>query len=111
MTGSHNYMLEQTVHGWPIAGGSIGRLPENAFAYVEANPLLKDWRQREPLSCTYDMGRAMDSLLADGFRYVVVRKAKPQDWLDGYVSVTPIYDDAFVTVYSLADWRDSPPCP
>jgi len=111
MTGSHNYMLEQTVHGWPIAGGSIGRLPENAFAYVEANPLLKDWRQREPLSCTYDMGRAMDSLLADGFRYVVVHKAKPQDWLDGYVSVTPIYDDAFVTVYSLADWRDSPPCP
>jgi hypothetical protein len=111
MTGQHNYMLDQTVHGWPIASGSIGRLPEDAFAYVAANPLLRDWREKVPLACTYDVGSAIEDLLADDFRYVVVHKRKPPDWLDGYLTVAPIYDDDLVTVYSLEDWRASPPCP
>jgi hypothetical protein len=111
LTSAHRDMLEQTVHGWPIVGGSIGRMPENAFDYVEANPLLNAWQKKKTLSCTYDIGSAMDSLLADGFRYVVVRKAKPEEWIDGYLTVAPLYDDDLITVYSLADWRASPPCP
>jgi hypothetical protein len=104
-------MYLQSVHGRPIVEGKIARMPEGTYDYIEANPLLRAWREKEPLTCGYDVEQAIGDLRADGFRYVVVHNDEIPDWLVGYFSaVEPVHQDKYITAFALADLQAAPPC-
>jgi hypothetical protein len=105
------HMYLQTIHHQPIVTGRIARMPEDAFDYIEANPLLQGWREQTKPACEMDLGQAIDDLLADGFRYVIVHNpAKHADWVAGYFPVEPVYRDDLIAVYTLSALRANPPC-
>lgn len=109
---SKYYLYLQTVHGKPIVEGMSSRMPPNAFDYIDGNLLLRLWRAEEYLDCTdfkvADMTQAIDSLRADGFRYVFVHE--PDLYADYFEGVPVTAADATVTVYALTDLRDHFPC-
>jgi hypothetical protein len=110
---SKRYMYLQTIHHRPIVEGASARMPEDAYDYIDANPLLRAWRKenRERLTCNYDIGQALSDLYADGFRYIVVHDNKVPNWLvDYFITVEPIHQDKSITVFALADLQANPPC-
>jgi hypothetical protein len=116
---SKRYMYLQTVHRRPIAEGMSARMPEGAYDYIEANPLLSAWRALQPPACDCDIERAARALQADGFRYVIIHYDvawnEPQardDLLAYFAAVEPVYQDERIAVYELADLDERPmPCP
>ncbi len=111
------YMALQRFHGRPLVEGMLPRTPPAAYDYIKANPvllLLQDlsyWRRREPLS--QDAWRnAIDQLLRDGFRYVVLHRhiqleitqsrSLPGPIADLFFPATPIHRDDNVSIYDLA---------
>jgi hypothetical protein len=106
------YMYFQTIHRRPILEGKIARMPEDAYDYVDANPLLWHWKEEEALICDYDVAQATDDLYDDGFRYVILHKSKIPHWLGRYFSrVSAIYQDEYLMVFTVDSLRDRPPCP
>lgn len=107
------YMFEQTVHGHPIEGGAVGRMPADAYAYADANPLLHAWREGRGCLDVQPGGfeQAIDALLADGFRYVVVHReiAETEEVSDEYDAffegIQPVFGDDQVRVYALDGLR------
>jgi len=112
-TESKRYLFLQSLHSRPIAEGMSSRMPPNAFDYIEANPLLARWQNLEELNCqefsNEDYVFAIDALIADDFRYVVLHRqnARLRSYLD---ATTKDYDDEILSVYALSDLRDNPPC-
>jgi len=105
-------MYLQTIHGRPMSEGKIARMPPDAYAYVDANPLLSAWRDKAELTCDFDLDQAIASLRADGYRYVVVHKpgGVPNWMVDYVVGKTPVYADEKITVFELADLEGNPLC-
>lgn len=113
---SKPYLYFQTLHHQPIVEGLIGRTPPTAYGYIESNALLSRWQAEKPLDCRratrVELTQALDQLVADGFRYVVVHHETNQvsDALRSYFTIAPAYDDQVITVYAMADLQANPPC-
>jgi hypothetical protein len=108
------YTYLQITHGKPIAGGATARMPSDATAYIDANPLLAAWYDADALDCEAYPGDTMQAALvqldADGFRYIILHTLS-YDWLNTYfTTVTPIFQDDTATVYLVDSLLASPPC-
>lgn len=114
------YMYSQIWHRQPIHEGFIGRMPPDAYDYIEANPVLNDWQDLDTLTVTLQEWRdGIDALLEDDFRYVVVHKyveagqlllytTSPQR--EAHFSQSPVlYEDGDTRVIALATLREHPP--
>ena len=106
-------LLHQTMHGYPIAGGYISRIPEAAFAYIDANPLLSAWRRDRGVVCGAgrqgEISAALDAVQADGFSHVVLshgaKNAAP--FLASFADIAPAYADRYTHIYKLSQLRES----
>lgn len=112
-TESKRYLYLQSIHGRPIIEGMSSRMPPDAFEYINANPLLARWQALNEHDCDEftddDYVLAIDALIADGFRYVVLHSHNKI--LRDYLEATPKeYDDDILSAYTLADLRGNPPC-
>jgi hypothetical protein len=116
---SKSYLYHQTVHGRPLGVGNSGRIPAEAWRFIEGNPLLARWRAGAPLRCADWPGEsfpaAVEAILAEDFRYVVTHHgdsiALPASIPPYFREVEPVYRDEELTVYAFADLREYPPCP
>lgn len=116
---SKSYLYDQTVHGRPLAVGNCGRIPSGAWRYVDAHPLLSRWRNDVPLRCEDwpegSFEAAVDSLMAEGFRYVLTHHGDtihlPGSIPPWFRESEPVYRDERFSAYALEDLRESPPCP
>jgi hypothetical protein len=111
------YLFQQTFHHKPIAEGLSGRTPVEAYQYIYHNPLLQIWSESESLDCnnlTWDrMMPALDQLVRDDFRYVIVHHRNPEilaQFANYFPLLEPFYQDSQLTVFRLADMLNQPPC-
>jgi hypothetical protein len=99
------YMFYQTVHGHPILGGHVSRLPSQALEFASSVPLIDGmYEQGDINSEPCDISRQLALLAEAGFRYIVVDKrlAEPKqvrEWRS-YLVISPRYEDEEVVVYS-----------
>jgi hypothetical protein len=116
---SKKYMFNQTIHGKPMVEGMMSRPIGDPYAYIEGNPVLAAWRGAGPLPCDpEEYEKALDALLDDGFRYVIIHDDmawdEPQardDLLAYFTVIKPVYQDERIAVYELADLTGRPSCP
>ena len=106
------YNFIQMLTGYPQVEGSVNRLLPDAYAYIDSNPILRRWREGEPIHClpanmkTFEA--ALDRLLKDGFTHVVFYpggKHRPES--HSFSSVTSAYEDDYVAIYRVSDLRQS----
>ena len=109
------YNLYQALSGFPHAEGATSRRSNSAFAYLNANFLLRTWVMHRPVDCELS-GRdaylsALAKLEADGFSHVVVHPGwgSANHVEESLVGIDPAYSDEFVAVFRLNDLRES--CP
>ena len=107
------YMMQQTIHGYPMETGYVARRSPAAFAYIDANPLLAAWRRGHGMACgrgrKSEISAALDELQADGFGYVALHKklAGAAPFLAAFADMTPAYDDRFTAIYALSQLRET----
>jgi hypothetical protein len=119
---SKRYLYLQTIHQKAIVEGLSARTPVEAYRYINKNSLLQSWLSEEPLDCgatnqhrieaTVEHLNAVDRLIADDFRYVVVHHKNseiPSLYAD-YFPFDPVYEDSSLTAYMLTDLLHNPPC-
>ena len=111
------YLYYQTIHRRPIVEGLSARTPNGAYRYINDNDLLRHWRHETALNCEAMSGESLkaawEQLTADNFRYVLVHQQIDPDLLpiiDDYLTAEPIYRDAELSVYRVADLQANPPC-
>lgn len=110
-----HYLLFQTLSGYPIVEGFTNRAPPGTHAYMQNNPLLKAWREHEPVKCApenqSDWLAALDDLDQDGFSHVVFhhRRYDADRVADSFQDARPSYRNERAAVYTLEDLRQS--CP
>lgn len=113
---SKDYTLYQIFHQHPIVEGLSGRTPPEAYKYIDSNPLLAHWRAGEPLDCKTFSAATIDSalqqLLNDGFRYVIVHHdgAPLPDVFAAYFTIPPKFADEMLSVYALPDLQNAALC-
>jgi hypothetical protein len=99
------YMYYQTVHGRPILGGHVSRLPPDALGFASTIPLIAGIYEEAPdRSCPPDLSRQLSLLSDAGFRYIVLHKEiaserKLSPWRSCLV-VSPRFEDSEVAVFS-----------
>ncbi|MCY3831921.1 MAG: hypothetical protein OXG85_02820 [Chloroflexi bacterium] len=119
---SKNYLLYQTFNGFPQVEGLISRTPASAYDYIDANPILSEWRRNRDVFCSdeYMDGfevsvdiflEAIDDLENDGFSHVVFHPNLGHGFSirKSFEAAEPIYSDAYVSIYRLSNLRAS--CP
>jgi hypothetical protein len=98
------YMYYQTVHNRPVVEGHISRTPEEAYAFIEATPVLRSFRAcRDWILPPGDLSPLLDALGESGVEYAVLHKqlATPGS-LDLWMNVRtidPDYEDEQIAVY------------
>ncbi len=114
---SKTYLLNQLYHQKPIVEGLSARTPEEAYHYIEANPLLHQWRHHVWLNCD-EMGSELDTavsqLIQDNFRYVILHtQYQPEidPILPYFLYREPVRQDEQLTVYDLRELQQRPFCP
>ena len=113
---SKDYTLYQTYHQRPIVEGLSGRTPPEAYQYIDGNPLLARWRNQQPLDCHALSGAGIDDalqrLLDDGFRYVIVHHAGAPfpEAFAAYFTTTPRFADEALSLYALSDLQTAALC-
>lgn len=113
---SKKYLFLQTIHHKPIVEGLSARTPIESYQYIQSNPLLQNWSVGEPLNCDLPkndrFSSALDELIDDDFRYVVVHHtgSKVPDQYANYFPLEPFYQDGDLTAFKLAELRDRPLC-
>ncbi len=114
-TNSKQYMLFQSLSGYPHAEGAISRTPDAAFDYIRANPVMNRWNDLRPTNCVIDDRddylAAAAQLSADGFSHVVHHRDGYfwERYIESFRYVDPAYSDDYVDIYRLEDFLDS--CP
>jgi hypothetical protein len=114
---SKHYLFMQTFHQKPIVEGLSARTPVEAYQYIQSNPLLVSWSKDEQMDCRRRNNdlyiSALDELIDDGFRFVVVHHTKSNILLRYADSFPPepFYQDRDLTAFELAELRDQSPCP
>jgi len=106
------YNFIQMLTGYPQVEGSVNRLLPDAYAYINSNPILRRWREGEPIHCLpanmETFQAALDRLLNDGFTHVVFHhggKRRPES--HSFVSVPSAYKDDYVAIYRVAALQQS----
>ena len=112
---SKHYLFNQLVHQKPMVEGLSARTPEEAYSYIEANPLLRQWRHYTWLSCETrrpELDAAVTDLLNDGFRYVILHhKEEAAPLYPYFLYIEPVLEDEQITVYDLHALQQRPFCP
>ncbi len=120
---SKYYMSLQRYHLRPIAEGMIARMPPDAYQYIDDNPVLAPLRYSRQSSIegaasgieltAAQWQAGIDTLVADGFRYLVLHfylpsrlltlpHENPADWVVTLLAEQPtIYQDDEVAIYDL----------
>jgi len=112
---SKQYMLFQSLSGYPHAEGAISRTPESAYDYIKANPVLSVWNNLQPTNCNIQNQDAylagIQQLIADGFSHIVHHYDRYhwQRYIESFRYLDPAYRDDHVSIYRMSDLRDS--CP
>jgi hypothetical protein len=113
---SKDYTLYQTFHQRPIVEGLSGRTPPEAYQYIDGNPLLARWRSQQPLDCNAlsaaEIDDALQQLLNDGFRYVIVHHdgAPAPAAFAAYFTAAPRFADEALSLYALSDLQTAALC-
>lgn len=114
---SKYYMSVQRFHQRPIAEGMIARVPPGTYNYIESNLLLRSFHDPGDIKVAdtspADWQGALDQLLDDGFRYLILHKqvpvsitflSRPRGWMLQLFWVEPkLYEDDDVIIYDLLD--------
>ena len=121
---SKYYMSVQRHHLRPIVEGMTARMPPDAYAYIDANPVLAPLRYSLHLTegappesklTAAQWQTGLDALIADGFRYLVLHyylpsrlsiipREKPADWVLTLLAGQPtVYQDDEVAIYDLLE--------
>ncbi len=99
------YMFYQTVHGKPTVTGHVSRPLEGAYAFIEANGLLRAmWRRQPPVG---DPAKELRALRDANIRYLIFHLDRiPPDllgattaWIERDSTFTPCDRDAQILVY------------
>ena len=107
------YLLHQIQHGYPVVSGHIPRVPEAAFGYIAANPLLSAARNAKSVVCSasrrQELLAALDQLLDDGFSHIVIHTAErgATPFRAAFANIPPDYSDGFTLIYELSQLRAS----
>ena len=107
------YSLYQTFSGYPTAEGVANRTLAESYSYIDADPILSEWRRHKRIHCFPAEASAINAglgrLLSDGFTHIVIHRwlAQSMDPPISYLHAEPAYEDDFVTVYRLQDMLES----
>ena len=99
------YLFCQTIHGKKIVDGVVSRTPDDAYAFVDSNPLLGPLRAGTAPDPDLDIEEQFAALDAQGIRYVIVHKhflnsKKMEDWQRWLADFPPpFYEDEWLIVY------------
>ena len=105
------YQYLQTLTELPHVFGKTNFVPPSAESYVRSNLLLGAWRAGRSIHCLHYNEqayiKALDSLLESGSTYIVVHmwRADVQFVMPSLANLPALYDNGFVSVYSLQDLR------
>lgn len=98
------YMYAQTLHGRPIVGGHVSRVPVHAHDFIDGVALLRAAKDGAPERGTLNrVSRRLEPLAEAGVRYVMVHKdrARAEDverWREWF-GFQPTYEDEVLLVY------------
>lgn len=113
---SKQYLLYQTLSGYPQVEGLTTRTPPAAYAYINDNLLLAAWNGNTDIQCSLENREtylsALNRLLDDGFSHIVLHQtqlAETSKIPDSFLNVPPSYEDEFAAIYRLEDLRGG--CP
>jgi hypothetical protein len=101
------YMFAQIAHEHPIVQGNLSRTPNDAYEYIEQNPLLHSLHQTNEVSWELsDLGRQLRTLAQDNIRYIIIHKQavgsdRVLHW-KRYLLIDPCYEDEDIAVYTTA---------
>ncbi|MBC7251079.1 MAG: hypothetical protein H5T62_12440 [Anaerolineae bacterium] len=98
------YMYFQTIHGKRLVEGMVARTPPEAYAFIEADPLLRLLRSGRPVdSLSFDVAAHRQALAEQGFRYFVLHKDYlPAKTLESWrllLGPESVYEDDELIVY------------
>jgi hypothetical protein len=102
---TESYMFYQTLHGRPILGGHVSRLPPEALAFESSVPLLDGMYNGGEINTQLpDVSRQLSLLDQAGFRYLILHKhlvwpGTLTQWRS-YLAISPRYEDEDVVVYT-----------
>ncbi|MCK4718709.1 MAG: hypothetical protein KAT70_08580, partial [Thermoplasmata archaeon] len=99
------YMFYQTIHGRPILGGHVSRLPPEALEFMSSIPLLKGTYEDGEIDTSLpDVSFQLSRLSEAGFRYLVIHKTfatgRQLNAWRSYFLMIPRYEDDEVVVYT-----------
>jgi hypothetical protein len=98
------YMYAQTIHGRPMVGGHVSRVPAHAHDFMDNVPLLSTARVSAPKEGELgDVTRQLRLLAEAGVRYVLIHKDRASSdsvarWREWFV-VHPCYEDEYLLVF------------
>lgn len=100
------YMYFQAVHGKRLVEGMVARTPPDAYAFIEADPLLSLLRLGQPVnSSALDVAARRQALADQSFRYFVLHKEYlPAETLESWGALLgpePVYEDDELIVYPV----------
>ncbi|MGF1505139.1 MAG: hypothetical protein ACFB51_08445, partial [Anaerolineae bacterium] len=103
------YMYYQTRHERPIVEGIVAREVPELYAYIRGNPLLRTWRQGNPIDCEALSPEVFEQLQDDNFTWIVVHYDLIPDGMvplveSYFATSTPYYADDQVSIYRLSDY-------
>jgi len=100
------YLYYQTIHGKRITSGVVSRMPEQVYAFIDANPLLGALRGNVPPWWGVDVREQFAALASEGIEYVIVHRSlmdagQLENW-HRWVGCfpPPLYRDAALFAYS-----------
>ena len=110
---SKQYLLYQTLSGYPQAEGLATRTPPEAYDYIRSNLLLETWRSKDSIVCA-DANRnaylaALEQLDEDGFTHIVLhyRLLREDTIAASFAAIEPAYRDDLVSIFRPSDMAAS----
>lgn len=106
------YNFLQSLSGFPQIEGGVNRVLPEAYNYIDANLLLRAWKQGKSQHCLPhnqdEYSAAVDQLIEDGLTHAVLHTGGTRR-VESYSfdSVLPAYEDEFVSIYRVQDLADS----
>jgi len=101
------YLYNQTLHGRPMVGGHVSRVPAHIHDFINSIPLLAAARAAPPGRGQLDaISRELKPLAEAGVRYVIVHKyrlrpGELERWKEWF-AFRPWYEDEYLLVYRTA---------
>lgn len=106
-----HHMFYQTIHGHRIADGHVSRTPHDAYAFVDANPLLGSLRAGIAPDARLGIEEELATLASQGIRYIILHKhlLKPGEqeaWRKRLAGFPPTYyEDEWLIAYRTEPMR------